>query len=103
MGVVHSGFDPGCHDAGRERTTVGFTEEWVNCPDCLEVWRVHGMPKFIVRRGETPAEFRRRTRPRDDLRCQGCDRVLGPGDSYIILPGSPSGDLVQCYECREGS
>lgn len=63
--VVHSGLMPSC-DTGvyPDGTQIAFTEDLVDCPDCLAQWREHGMPKFIVRHGETKAEFLRRTRTR---------------------------------------
>jgi hypothetical protein len=59
---VHSGLVPSCEQLG-EGARVGFAEDVVDCPACRERWRVEGMPLFLVRSGETPEQFRTRTRP----------------------------------------
>lgn len=57
---VHSGLEPGC-DNIHEGDRVAFAEDLVTCADCLRLWREHGLPKYLVRHGETNDQFLRRT------------------------------------------
>lgn len=59
--IVHSGLIPGCGNFGYG-DLVGFTEDVVDCLECLALWKAEGMPKYIVRSGESNAQFRARTR-----------------------------------------
>jgi len=58
--VVHSGLMPSCENFG-EGATVAFAEALVTCPECLDLWRTQGLPRFVRRNGETQPEFLQRT------------------------------------------
>jgi hypothetical protein len=58
--VVHSGLLPSCETFG-EGATIAFAEDQVTCPDCLQRWRMDGLPTFLRRGGETQPEFMVRT------------------------------------------
>jgi hypothetical protein len=65
LGPVHSGLSPSCMDewsiGEAAGARIGFSEESVTCAACTALWAERGVPKYIVRHGETNSEFLRRT------------------------------------------
>lgn len=63
---VHSAISPSCMDDWPSMHVVpmrqiGYHQDDVTCTACLHKWARRGMPKYIIRRGESNADFLKRT------------------------------------------